>query len=140
MWLIHVSDMKLVEFPYDPPPYAILSHTWGLPQDEVLFDDMVSGLESARAKEAFAKAENTCRLAQEQNLEYCWIDTCCIDKRSSAELQEAINSMFEWYKSSKVCYAYISDRLVSGDTIRQLIGKCQGLEIRHTNRAAATIY
>ena len=114
MWLIRISDMKLVEFPYDPPPYAILSHTWGLPQDEVLFDDMVSGLESARVKEAFAKVENTCRLAQEQNLEYCWIDTCCIDKRSSAELQEAINSMFEWYKSSKVCYAYISDVNLSG--------------------------
>ncbi len=109
MWLIRVSDMKLVEFPYNPPPYAILSHTWGLPQDEVLFDDMVSGLHHAQAKKAFGKVANTCRLAQEGNMEYCWIDTCCIDNRSSAQLQEAINSMFEWYKSSQICYAYLSD-------------------------------
>jgi len=76
---------------------------------------MVAGKERARAKRAFTKVENTCRLAQEHGLEYCWIDTCCIDKRSSAELQEAINSMFEWYKSSKLCYAYISDVNISGN-------------------------
>ena len=109
--------MKLIEFPYHPPPYAILSHTWGQPQDEVLFDDMVAGVERARAKEAFTKVENTCRLAQEHGLEYCWIDSCCIDKRSSAELQEAINSMFEWYKSSNICYAYISDVDTSGNPV-----------------------
>jgi hypothetical protein len=40
---------------------------------------------------------------------YAWIDTCCIDKTSSAELSEAINSMFEWYNESRVCYAYLSD-------------------------------
>jgi hypothetical protein len=42
-------------------------------------------------------------------LKYAWVDTCCIDKKSSAELQEAINSMFRWYKSAAVCYAYLSD-------------------------------
>jgi hypothetical protein len=38
-----------------------------------------------------------------------WIDTCCIDKTSSAELSEAINSMYMWYQNSQVCYAYLSD-------------------------------
>jgi hypothetical protein len=38
-----------------------------------------------------------------------WIDSCCIDKSSSAELSEAINSMFQWYKNAQVCYAYLSD-------------------------------
>ena len=40
---------------------------------------------------------------------YQWIDSCCIDKSSSAELSEAINSMFRWYEESQVCYAYLSD-------------------------------
>jgi hypothetical protein len=40
---------------------------------------------------------------------YVWIDTCCIDKRSSAELSEAINSMWKWYWKSEVCYAYLAD-------------------------------
>jgi hypothetical protein len=38
-----------------------------------------------------------------------WIDSCCIDKSSSAELSEAINSMFEWYKNAQVCYTYLFD-------------------------------
>lgn len=41
--------------------------------------------------------------------EWGWIDTCCIDKRSSAELTEAINSMYAWYAKAAVCYAYLSD-------------------------------
>ena len=51
----------------------------------------------------------TCRLAREQGLSYAWIDTCCIDKSSSAELTEAINSMFNWYKESAICFAFLSD-------------------------------
>jgi hypothetical protein len=34
---------------------------------------------------------------------------CCIDKGSSAELSEAINSMFRWYERAVVCYVYLSD-------------------------------
>lgn len=36
-------------------------------------------------------------------------DRCCIDKQSSAELSEAINSMYHWYAESAVCYAYLQD-------------------------------
>jgi hypothetical protein len=43
--------------------------------------------------------------------EYVWVDTCCIDKTSSAELSEAINSMFSWYQKADVCYVYLSDYL-----------------------------
>jgi hypothetical protein len=64
---------------------------------------------SAFGKAGYDKVKACCERACEQNLKYAWIDTCCIDKRSSAELSEAINSMFEWYKNSKVCYAYIAD-------------------------------
>ncbi|KAK4183351.1 hypothetical protein QBC35DRAFT_114727 [Podospora australis] len=45
----------------------------------------------------------------QDHLDYIWIDTCCIDKSSSAELQEAINSMFAWYMSASICYAFLHD-------------------------------
>jgi len=63
----------------------------------------------ARTKKGFSKVVETCRLAREQGLGYAWIDTCCIDKSSSAELTEAINSMFNWYKASAICFAFLSD-------------------------------
>lgn len=40
-------------------------------------------------------------------------NSCCIDKRSSAELSEAINSMYQWYWRAAICYAYLPD-VVSG--------------------------
>jgi len=57
----------------------------------------------------WAKVEGCCRQASRDGWRYCWIDSCCIDKSSSAELSEAINSMFEWYRRAEVCYAYLSD-------------------------------
>lgn len=53
--------------------------------------------------------KNTCHRALQDGFQYVWIDTCCIDKSSSAELSEAINSMFRWYQESKICYAFLSD-------------------------------
>jgi hypothetical protein len=37
------------------------------------------------------------------------VDTCCIDKKNSVILSEAINSMFSWYQRSAVCYVYLAD-------------------------------
>jgi hypothetical protein len=106
MKLINVSSFRLEEFVgSDIPPYAILSHCWG--DDEISFQDMQSRL--VRFKKGFAKISGTCRLAQSHKIQYVWIDTCCINKTSSAELSEAINSMFEWYRSARVCYAFLSD-------------------------------
>ena len=42
------------------------------------------------------------------------VDTCCIDKSSSAELTESINSMYRWYQEAAICYAYLFD-VQSGD-------------------------
>ena len=50
-----------------------------------------------------------CRYCKGQSCKWAWIDTCCIDKTSSAELSEAINSMFNWYKASLVCAVYLAD-------------------------------
>ncbi|OSD00397.1 hypothetical protein PYCCODRAFT_1479280 [Trametes coccinea BRFM310] len=44
--------------------------------------------------------------AEAHGFKLLWIDTCCINKASSTELSEAINSMFAWYARATVCYAY----------------------------------
>ena len=55
-------------------------------------------------------------MALNDGWDWIWIDTCCIDKRSSAELSEAINSMYLWYREAQVCYAYLSDVCINVDT------------------------
>jgi hypothetical protein len=87
------------------PPYAILSHTWG--DEEVTYQDVTNNLDTAQA--GYAKIEFCGRQAKLDGLDFFWVDTCCIDKSSSAELQEAINSMFRWYRNAKRCYVYLSD-------------------------------
>ncbi|KAI0879990.1 HET-domain-containing protein [Annulohypoxylon maeteangense] len=106
MWLINCQSLNLEEFVKDVPPYAILSHTWG--DEEVAFIDM-SNQDKVSKKEGYQKIEATCRVALEHDLNYAWVDTCCIDKSSSAELSEAINSMFAWYKKAVVCFVWLCD-------------------------------
>ncbi|CAI6336663.1 unnamed protein product [Periconia digitata] len=108
MRLLDVHTKKLHTFYNDIPPYAILSHTWLLDSEEVTFAQIQHPERCARTK-GFEKIEFLCRQAAEDELQYAWIDTCCIDKTSSAELSEAINSMFDWYKQSYVCYALLTD-------------------------------
>ncbi|KAH7145566.1 heterokaryon incompatibility protein-domain-containing protein [Dactylonectria estremocensis] len=106
MWLVDVDTFRLKYF-HDPPhQYAILSHTWG--GNEVVFKDM-DDIPRARQKDAWLKIQLTCDEARKNMLPYAWIDSCCIDKSSSAELSEAINSMLEWYRQSTCCYAYLED-------------------------------
>ncbi|KAI5981754.1 hypothetical protein EDC04DRAFT_3082815 [Pisolithus marmoratus] len=62
-----------------------------------------------RGRTGYKKIINTCKQAQNDGLEWVWIDTCCIDKKSSPELSEAINSMYNWYANAEVCYAYLHD-------------------------------
>ena len=98
-------------FGNDIPEYAILSHTWGLAEEEVNCKDICALpiSDAVRVKKGFQKIEYTASQAKRDNLEWVWVDTCCIDKTSSAELTEAINSMYKWYQRSAVCYAYLSD-------------------------------
>ena len=58
---------------------------------------------------SFDKVLKCCSFPQTHAIDWVWIDTCCIDKKSSAELSEAINSMYRWYERAEVCYAYLSD-------------------------------
>ncbi|PYI09405.1 hypothetical protein BO78DRAFT_277654, partial [Aspergillus sclerotiicarbonarius CBS 121057] len=87
------------------PPYAILSHTWE--KEEVTLQDMQNGY--APSKLGFKKVKDSCSVAKASGFDYVWIDTCCIDKTSSAELSEAINSMYRWYHEADVCYVYLAD-------------------------------
>lgn len=87
--------------------YAILSHTWE--DDEILFADIVNQDRDWRQRPGAHKVLGSCQLAREQGYNYIWVDTCCIDKSSSAELSEAINSMFDWYMDAEVCYVYLTD-------------------------------
>ncbi|OCK96314.1 HET-domain-containing protein, partial [Cenococcum geophilum 1.58] len=109
MRLLNSRTLQLEEFIGDAnvPPYAILSHTWG--EEEVTLRDMISTAGSLKEKKGFKKIQNCCSQALADGLHWAWVDTCCIDKTSSAELSEAINSMFRWYSRSKVCYAYLTD-------------------------------
>jgi ankyrin repeat protein len=57
----------------------------------------------------YDKVMKCCSVARAAGYEYVWVDTCCIDKTSSVELSEAINSMYRWYQQAKICYAYLAD-------------------------------
>ncbi|KAJ4357571.1 uncharacterized protein N0V89_002147 [Didymosphaeria variabile] len=109
MWLLHVDTFELKEFIGTNPPYAILSHTWA--SDEIPFAEMRKAKyrDLAKQKTGFSKIDGCCARAKADGYAWVWIDSCCIDKRSSAELSEAINSMFKWYQCSRICYVYLSD-------------------------------
>jgi hypothetical protein len=108
MRLLNCCTKKLEEFIGSAiPRYAILSHTWE--DEEVLFNDIAQDNIDYKAKKGWYKIEKSCEQALRDGLDYVWADTVCIDKSSSAELSEAINSMFKWYRSSTICYAYLCD-------------------------------
>ncbi|KAI6152563.1 hypothetical protein BKA82DRAFT_544981 [Pisolithus tinctorius] len=98
--------------------YAILSHRW---QEEVDHNEMMNLMEMKEAKtkevrqrNGYKKILRACKQVVEDDFEWLWVDTCCIDKRSSSELSEAINSMYRWYENSTKCYAHLYD--VDGPT------------------------
>lgn len=89
------------------PPYAVLSHTWGTDDEEFTFQDLEKG--TGQDRPGYRKLLFCGQQAKKDGLQFFWVDTCCIDKKSSSELQEAINSMFKWYRHAARCYVYLSD-------------------------------
>ena len=106
---------KVLEFGDDEvAEYAILSHRWT--RQEVDYNEIVELAKMAkeerseiRQRDGYRKILESCEQAKKDRYKWLWVDTCCIDKRSSAELSEAINSMYRWYENSKICYAYLHD-------------------------------
>jgi hypothetical protein len=106
MRLINTITLEVGEF-FDghAPKYGILSHRWL--DGEITLQEMQAG--TAAKKPGYEKVANVCQLALQDGLGYAWVDTCCIDKTSSAELSEAINSMYRWYSEAEMCYAFLND-------------------------------
>ena len=129
MRLINVHTFKQVDRFKDNriPPYAILSHRWG--ENEISYQDFLKPIKyflnamkyflnstkdflystKDTLNTGFAKVAHACAQAKKTGLDWIWIDTCCIDKTSSAELSTSINSMFRWYRDAQVCFAYLDD-------------------------------
>ena len=108
MRLLNTHTLELEEFVGDPEePYAILSHRWG--DEEVTFKEYRKTRETVKHRAGYKKIIQFCKMSRQRGFRLAWIDTCCIDKRSSAELSEAINSMYKWYGRSAECYVWLED-------------------------------
>jgi hypothetical protein len=124
MRLINTKTLILEEFLEAAiPPYAILSHTWG--PEEVTYQDWLyvtkknptrwgwvyieDEINKIKAQTGYTKVVSSCMQASKDGLDWIWVDTNCIDKTNSAELSEAINSMFGWYKRAVHCYVFLAD-------------------------------
>ena len=117
MRLINTDTLQLEEkLDTDLPPYAILSHRWC--EEEITFDDVFNQHNFSR-KQGFAKFRDFCHLARSLTCRYAWIDTCCINKASSTELETAINSMHRWYSNSHICIVYMYDIYRGGKSLDQ---------------------
>lgn len=112
MRLLNVDTFKLEEFLNEElPVYATLSHRWG--HHELTFQDIDE--QKAGPGPSLDKITGCCRVAKKAGIQWVRVDTCCIDKRSSSELTEAINSMFQWYRRAVQCFIYLGD--VSDDGV-----------------------
>ena len=108
------AELHFFASPEDVPGgYAILSHVWDEREDT--FQDIealrVECASSGRNPRDLVseKIRKSCILAEKHDYKWIWVDTCCIDKSSSAELSEAINSMYRYYAHSAICYAFLRD-------------------------------
>ncbi|EJF59843.1 HET-domain-containing protein [Dichomitus squalens LYAD-421 SS1] len=102
-----------VEVDQERKQFAILSHTWRKKEQTFVPDDHLIWRDANLSR----KIRDACRVAREAGYRYLWIDSCCIDKTSSSELSESINSMWQWYGRAKVCFAHLAD-VPSGDDPR----------------------
>jgi ankyrin repeat domain-containing protein 50 len=111
MRLLNVDSFELAEYPNvkTRPSYAILSHRWLSEQEEVTFAEIKERRSSS--KRGYAKIETFAQYVKNgmPSVQWLWIDTCCINKDSAAELSEAVNLMFEWYCNAELCVAYLGD-------------------------------
>ncbi|KAI1459124.1 HET-domain-containing protein [Annulohypoxylon moriforme] len=110
MWLLNTKDVTLEFFneaQVPNHPYAILSHVWG--PEEVLWHELQENRASVQNRAGWKKITRFCATARKYGFAYAWIDTCCIDKRSSADLTEAINSMYKYYYDAAICLVYLQD-------------------------------
>ncbi|KAF9473423.1 hypothetical protein BDN70DRAFT_843490 [Pholiota conissans] len=99
--------------------YAILSHTWARSiSGEVSYNGWRNGSLDL-TQPGFKKLVQFCRAALENHgLSLGWMDTVCIDKSSSSELDESIRSMFKWYQNSSICITYLAETESFSDMVK----------------------
>lgn len=112
MRLLHTKDLVFKDFiGQNIPPYAIISHRWS--DEEITYSEFLNDrlkLLNGQCKGyGWSKIAMGCTIAHQDGYDWMWIDTICINKTSSAELSEAINSMYTWYQQSAICYAFLPD-------------------------------
>jgi hypothetical protein len=72
-------------------------------------DPFVGHEHDKKFRRSIEKIKNACHIARADKLKWLWIDTCCINKSSDAEAAESIRSTYRWYRTAKICYAYLYD-------------------------------
>lgn len=140
MRLLHYNDggeLKLTEDLVDNvPPYAILSHTWGSVTEEVFFRNIMDG--TGQSLLGYQKIHFCGQQARRDGIQYFWVDTCCIDFVNRAQLIDAINSIFLWYRNAAKCYVYLSDvsetALVPHEPTTTSVGRWQKFRILRDRR------
>ncbi|THU90968.1 HET-domain-containing protein [Dendrothele bispora CBS 962.96] len=114
--LINTHSLKLVDFrEREIPHYAIISHRWG--NEEVGLQEFRRPTRQTKRKLGYRKIFNACEQARLDNLDYLWIDTCCINQEDQGDVHRNIKSMFAYYQNSRVCYAYLFDILGPGNDL-----------------------
>ncbi|KAJ8494957.1 hypothetical protein ONZ45_g13051 [Pleurotus djamor] len=110
---ITVEESRIKELTNKLTRFAILSHTWG--SDEMTHRDVLS-IPSSEVHKNNLKLDGLSLFAGDYDCPYVWMDSVCIDKSSSAELDESIRSMYTWYKTAYVCFVYLSEYDIESTT------------------------
>jgi hypothetical protein len=116
--------------------YAILSHRWvgeeiTFRQIERYSHELRNVASQQKMSPQLDKIRGACRTARQLGLSWIWIDNCCINKESTTEEAESINSMFKWYRDAQVCITYLSD-VGPGSTATNLAQSTDGGEVNYS--------
>lgn len=134
MRLINVHTLELKTFHRDVPKYVTASHRWE-EEEEASMDDVIN--KTNTDKRGFKKMEGFAKYIREDlrelQIDWLWIDTCCVDQKNPAEVSEAVNSMFRWYADAALCIAYLTD--VGDDTVSCTLGKRNADRERKTDNS-----
>ncbi|KAK6427225.1 hypothetical protein LTR81_000570 [Elasticomyces elasticus] len=108
MRLLNVHTLEFSHFHGDVPIYIIASHRWKA-GTEVMIEDVENRRNTK--KSGYEKIEGFARYIKKHvpEVQWLWIDTCCVNQSSSVEVDEAVNTMFRWYSNADACLAYLAD-------------------------------
>ncbi|OTB13577.1 hypothetical protein K445DRAFT_319796 [Daldinia sp. EC12] len=139
MWLLNTEKLTLGYFneaQVKGLSYAVLSHTWG--SDEILFHEIQGDRAPLQDRAGWKKLTSFCKTALIYGFRHAWMDTCCIDKRNSADVSEAINSMYTYYYDSDACFIYLEDVHKSADEATNSSGTAEATRDQLLERVRTT--